>query len=203
MIRRLALCVVLVILSTLPPSHAQVSLSASSKPSGKPQPASKAGTLQDGNYRNSYFGFSCKLPYGWVDRTSEMSADAESGKSMVLLSAFERPPQATGESVNSAVVIAAESVDSYPGLKSAADYFGPLTELTTAKGFKVVNEPYDFAVATRSLVRGDFRREASPSMYQSSLVLLQKGYWVSFTFVGGSEDEVNDLIDNLHFLGTK
>lgn len=203
MIRRLALCVVLVILSTLPPSHAQVSLSASSKPSGKPQPASKAGTLQDGNYRNPFFGFSYKLPYGWVDRTSEMSAGAESGKSMVLLSAFERPPQATGESVNSAVVIAAESVASYPGLKSAEEYFGPLTELTAAKGFKVTNEPYDFTVATSSLVRGDFSRDGSSMMYQSSLVLLKKGYILSFTFLGGSEGEVNGLIENLSFLGTK
>jgi len=203
MIQRLALCVMLVTLSTLPPLHAQVSLSASSKPLGMARPASKAGTLQDGNYRNPFFSFSYKLPYGWVDRTSEMSAGAEAEKSMVLLSAFERPPEAKGEDVNSAVVIAAESVGSYPGLKSAAEYFGPLTELTTSKGFKVANEPHDFAVAAKSLVRGDFSRDGSPPMYQSSLVLLQKGYVVSFTFVGGSEDEVNGLIENLSFLGKK
>jgi hypothetical protein len=36
-------------------------------------------------------------------------------------------------------------------------------------------------------------------MWQSSLVMIEKGYIVSFTFVGGSEDEVNELIGNLSF----
>ena len=36
-------------------------------------------------------------------------------------------------------------------------------------------------------------------MWQSSLVMIDKGYIVSFTFVGGSEDEINDLIGKLSF----
>src|SRR6266568_688360 len=152
----------------------------------------------NGVYRNTTFGFSYKLPYGWVDRTVDMSEGAEAGKSIVLLSAFERPPEAISEGVNSAVVIAAESVKSYPGLKAAEEYFGPLTELTTSKGFKVVNEPYAFSSGTKEMVRSDFVRElGSASMHQSSLVILQKGFALSFTFIGGSEDEVNQLIENL------
>lgn len=164
-------------------------------------PASVLGTSQDGTYRNSYFGFAYKLPYGWVERTQEMRQDSgESSKSLVLLSAFERPPQAEGDTVNSAVLIAAESVSSYPGLKNAADYFGPLTEVTTAKGFKIVNEPYDAQVGTKQLVRSDFSKEAGKSsMYQALLVMLERGYLVSFTFVGASEDEVNQLIEGLNF----
>jgi hypothetical protein len=30
-------------------------------------------------------------------------------------------------------------------------------------------------------------------------VMIEKGHIVSFTFVGGSEDEVNELIENLSF----
>jgi len=41
-------------------------------------------------------------------------------------------------------------------LKTAADYFGPLTELTTSKGFTVVNQPYLFTVGTGSY-HGDTR----------------------------------------------
>ena len=156
--------------------------------------------MANGAYRNPFFGFSYKIPYGWVERTADMQDGSEPGKSMVLLSVFERPPEATGEGVNSAVVIAAESVSSYPGLKNAADYFGPLTELTTAKGFKVANQPYQFPVGTRQLVRGDFTREMGMlTMYQASLVTLAKGYVISFTFIGGSEDEVDQLIENLSF----
>jgi hypothetical protein len=36
-------------------------------------------------------------------------------------------------------------------------------------------------------------------MYQTTLVLLAKGRIVSFTFVAGSEDEVDDLIEGLRF----
>jgi hypothetical protein len=163
------------------------------------------GTLTDGLYRNPSFAFSYKLPFGWVDRTQQMRDDSADSKSWVLLAAFERPPEATGNTVNSAVIIAAESVSSYPGLKTAAQYFGPLAELTVAKGFKVVNEPYEFPVDTKPLVREDFVREdfrkpvASLTMYQSSLALLQKGYVLSFTLIGGSDDEVTALIEGLTF----
>lgn len=139
-----------------------------------------------------------------MDRTADMRDDVETGKSKVLLAIFERPPAASGDTINSAVIIAVESVDSYPGLKSAAQYFGPLTELTESKGFKVVNAPYEFPVDGRSIVRGDFSKErGSLQMLQSSLVNLERGYVLSFTFLGGGEDEVNDLIGNLSFGGRK
>ena len=187
-------------LSTLPPLHAQVSLSASSKPLGKARPASKAGALQDGNYRNSFFGFSYKLPYGWVDRTSDMSAGAEAEKSMVLLSAFERPPEAKGEDVNSAVVIAAESLKDYRGIKTAADYLGPVSQLAEQRGFKTLNEPYEFTAGMRKLARADFSKERGRlTMWQSTLVMIEKGEIVSFTFVGGSDDEIDELIEQLKF----
>jgi hypothetical protein len=115
-----------------------------------------------------------------------------------LLAVFERPPEAAGDTINSAVVIAAESVSRYPGLKDASQYFGPLTEVTTGKGFKVVNGPYDVDVGGKPLVRADFSKQVGElTMFQSTLVVIEKGYVVSFTFIGGSEDEVEELIGNL------
>ena len=159
------------------------------------------------------FGFTYKTTFGWVDRTGDMQADAgaeqsQGGKSQTagpnqpetLLAMFERPPGAAGDSVNSAVVIVAESLSDYHGIKTAADYFGPIMELNAQRGFKVENEPYNFAVGARKLVRGDFSKERSKvTIWQSSLVMIEKGYIVSFTFVGGSEDEVESLIGNLSF----
>ena len=167
----------------------------------EPAPANILGTSQEGAYRNNYFGFSCKLPYGWVERTEQMRRDAgDASKGLVLLSAFERPPEAKADTVNSAVLIAAESVSSYPGLKTAADYFEPLTEVATTNGFKVVNEPYEVHIGTRQLVRSDFSKQADKEgMYQASLVTLERGYIVSFTFVGTSEDDVGELMEGLNF----
>jgi hypothetical protein len=102
--------------------------------------------------------------------------------------------------VNSAVVIAAENVSSYPGLKTAGEYFGPLSEMAGGKGFKVVNQPYEFALGTKTLVRGDFSKESgSMTMKQTSLVFLQKNWIVSVTFIGAGEDEIQELVEHLSF----
>lgn len=161
-----------------------------------------SGSLTNGVYRNPSFGFTYKPPFGWVDRTSEMrEASTDPAKEIVLLGVFERPPEANGEGVNSGVVIAAESVASYPGLKSAAQYFGPLSEITTAKGLTAVNEPYQFPVDAKPIVRRDFSRQfgGGSSLHQSTLAWLAKGYVVSVTFIGSSDDEVQELLEGLSF----
>ncbi len=170
--------------------------------------------MSNGVYRNPAFGFTCKIPTAWVLRTEEMNAReeedaaADRGKAStdagkggrVLLAAFSRPPQARAEDVNRSIVIAAESASAYPGLKEAAQYFGPLTEVAKEQGFDVVEEPYEFVIGNKTLVRGDFQKDVgSRVMRQSTLVVLARGYAVSFTFIGGTEDEVEALVEGLSF----
>jgi hypothetical protein len=174
--------------------------------SAKKLPVAEAPSLGNGLYHNPSFGFVYKVPFGWVDRTAEMrEGDAgpdstDPAQAEVLLGVFERPPETTGNTVNSAVVIAAERVSSYPGLKTAADYFGPLDEVITAKGFKVVNQPYSFPVGTKQLARSDFSKDLDKlTLEQATLVMIAKGYVVSFTFIASSQDEVDGLLEGLHF----
>jgi hypothetical protein len=178
--------------------------SSKSQPHGKPAPPARRQTAET-LYRNPEFAFTYKIPYAWIDRTKQMQDDsADPAKSRLLLAVFQRPPEVTGDSVNSAIVITAESAASYPGLKSAADYMGPLTELTTSKGFKPDGGPYEFPVGAATLVRGDFTRIAgSVSMHQSSLLVLRKGFVISFTFVAGSDDEIDELIEKLSLTSSK
>jgi hypothetical protein len=180
-------------------------------------PATKSATHNEDAqlYRNSTFTFRFQIPYGWVDRTKEMQEGNEAAKAEVLLAIFERPPEATGDTINSAVVFASESTASYPGLKKAEDYLGPLTELATAKGFKAEGEPYALEVESRQLLRADFIKPLSVktsgvetsndklTMRQCTLVMLAKGQIVSFTFIARNEDELDDLMDGLHFGGAK
>jgi hypothetical protein len=178
-----------------------------------------AGTVVNGVYRNRALGLSCKIPAGWVLRTEEMNArdDDEgseadqSGQSgtkgpretaggRVLLAAFSRPPDARGEDVNSSIVIAAEPVASYPGLKEAAQYFGPLTEVAKAQGFVIDKEPYEMEIGTKVVVRGDFHKDIGTRvMRQSTLAFLAQGYAVSVTVIGGAEDEVEELVAGISF----
>ena len=176
-------------------------------------------------YRNATFGFRYHIPYGWVDRTKEMqeqdkqaedNPQSEAGKSEdpknktakvnpgsgeVLLAVFERPPEAASDTVNSGVVIATESAASYPGLKGADDYLDQLDEITTAKGFKPDGDPQDVTVDSHDLVRADFAKALNDklTMYQATLVLLAKKQIVSFTFIAGSKDEIEELMDGLSF----
>ncbi|HZR58040.1 MAG TPA: hypothetical protein VFA74_14285 [Terriglobales bacterium] len=204
MFRLFAAIFAISIYSTVGMLHAQNASSSSRATSHQKASTLDPGTFDANVYRNPALGFTYKVPYGWVDRTQDMQQDAtqdnEAGKSQVLLSVFERPPGAPGNTVDSAVVIAAESVSSYPGLKSPADYFGPLTELTTSKGFKVLNQPYEFPVDAKPIIRADYvKKESGLPMQQSSLVMVAKGYVISFTFIGGNEDEVTELIEGLSF----
>lgn len=131
-----------------------------------------------------------------TDKTSK----APNGTGDVLLATFSRPPQAMGQDVNASIVIAAESQSSYPGLKDAAQYFGPVSEIAKAQGFEIDEEPYKFSVGTKGLVRGDFERNVgSRVMHQSTLVMLSHGYAVSFTFIAGTDYEVEDLIGKISF----
>ena len=191
-----------------------LSLTAESQTQHMPTTASTAKPAEDAMlYRNTTFAFRYQIPCGWVDRTKDMreqeAADKPDtkekantvGQGEVLLAVFERPPEAAGETINSAVAIAAEDAAAYPGLKKAEDYLGPLTELTTSKGFKAEGDPSLIEIDARRLVRADFTKPLNDklTMRQATLVLLTHGQIVSFTFIAGSEDELDNLIDNLHF----
>ncbi|MGD0211981.1 MAG: hypothetical protein ABSB87_02040 [Terriglobales bacterium] len=198
------LCGGLVVLAGLSFSFTAMaqSKSASAQSSQTAQPAKPSAGSGDAQlYRNTTFGFRYMIPYGWVDRTKEMQEGNEAGKAEVLLAVFERPPEATGDTINSAAVIASEGVASYPGLKTVEDYLGPLTELATSKGFKEVGEAYALEVESRHLLRADFVKALGDklTMRQCTLVLLAKGHILSFTFIAGSEDELDDVMDGLHF----
>ncbi|MGO9083813.1 MAG: hypothetical protein ACLQBK_01170 [Candidatus Sulfotelmatobacter sp.] len=193
---RLLVAIAAVTLGLTPSTQAQNKTAPVPNKTVKPAAPSEAAQL----YHNPTFGFRYPIPYGWVDRTKEMQG-SEAGKAELLLAVFERPPEANGDTINSAVVIASESVASYPGLKKAADFLGPLTELATGKGFKAQGEPYTLEVESRQLLRADFAKPIGGklTMRQCTLVLLVKGRIVSFTFIAGSEDELDDLMDGLHF----
>jgi hypothetical protein len=182
------------------------------------------GPLKGQVLRCATLGFTYQVPFGWVDRTADMEAEAQPGVqeerppgdsqqspgnrkspppadgAKTLLAVFERPPGAPGQGINSAVVIAAESMADYPKIRTAADYFGPLAEIAEQRGLKMEGEPYSFFVGPKQLVRGDFHAgSGGKEVWQTSLVMLEKRHIVSFTFLGSREDDIDDLISALSF----
>ncbi|MBV9339946.1 MAG: hypothetical protein JO159_03530 [Acidobacteria bacterium] len=188
---------------------------AGQKPALRGASSVKCGPLQAQRFKCPEFGFTFTVPFGWVDRTAAFEGDElshaeqddsswppprEAPGSEVLLAVFERPPGAPGEATNSAVVIAVESLAAYKGVKTAADYFGPLASVAGSEGFRVVNEPYAFPLGMKQLVRGDFTKPGGKApMWQSSLVTIAAQKILSFTFVTGSDEEADELIQKLEF----
>ncbi len=200
-LRVTAVLLCLILLPAVTPAQTAPSSSPSPKvPAATPD----SGSVHDGTYHNAFFGFVCKIPYGWVLRTKEMASDDGKSQGTVLLAAFQRPPEANEKTVNPTMMVAAEPLTNYPGIKQAADYFDPLTEVAKNKGFTVVNEPYAFPVGPHQLVRSDFRKQnENVSAFQSSLVMFARGYVVSFTFIAESEDDADELVENLSFVPAK
>ena len=153
-------------------------------------------------YRNRTYAFSCRVPAGWVLRTEQLQPD-RAADNKVLLAAFERPPEVASDAPVATILIASESQSEYPGLKTAEEYFAPLFEVVSAKGFKAENDPYSFPVGLVKVVREDFSHEQKDraTTYQSSLVVLSHGLILSFTFLAGSEEDVDTLIEGLSFAG--
>lgn len=220
---RLLLAVLLVSLPIAAVAQSTTSASHSRESSRKTANSSlDPGAVTNGVYRNKTLGFTCKIPPGWVLRTDEMNAKdeaaaknenldssstgpapASSAQSKVLLAAFSRPPEAIGEDVNGSILIAAESAAAYPGLKEAVQYFDPLTEVAQAQGFHMDEDAYEMEIGTKTLVRGDFHKDVGTRvMRQSTLAMLSHGYAVSFTVIGGTDQEVEELIDGLGFQGS-
>jgi len=196
--------------SQAPPSSSSSSSSKSKSSLPHRKPDFEPGAVVNGIYRNPTLGLSCRIPAGWVLRTEEMNARNEDAAApsandgRVLLAAFSRPPDARGEDVNSSIVIAAEPQSAYSALKEAAQYFGPLTEVAKAQGFTVDQEPYEFAVGPRTVVRSDFHKDIGTRvMRQATLAFIANGYAISITVIASTEDEVRDLVDNVAFAAAK
>ena len=204
-------------------SPSNSSSSKSAKPVKKPagnETSLEPGAISNGVYRNKSLALTCKIPQGWVLRTDEMNtreedsdeADAKESpqgvqgstedRSRVLFAAFSRPPDARGQEINASILIAVEPAAAYPGLTDAAQYFGPLTEVAKAQGFDEDEEPYEFAIGIKKLVRADFHKDVGTRvMRQSTLAFLAHGYAVSITVIGGTEDEVEELVEGVSFAG--
>ena len=76
--------------------------------------------------------------------------------------------------------------------------------MAKAQGFEADEEPYEFAIGTRKVVRGDFHKDVgSRVMRQSTLAFLSHGYAVSITVIGGTEEDVEELVGGVSFAAVK
>ena len=142
------------------------------------------------------FGFSYKLPFGWVDRTRQMQDDSADASKSLLLLAILKASGGAGETINSAVVIAAERPSAYSGMKTAADEFGQIGTHHSQR-FPGKRPAHDFHSGPAIWCAAISANRAAPSPCARAPWSCWKRVTVSFTFIGGSEDEISELIEKL------
>ena len=66
----------------------------------------------------------------------------------------------------------------------------------TPHSTEFVRVPYEFPVDGKPVVRRDYMKQMGRvGMHQSTLAMLSKGYVLSFTFIGSSDEEVQERIE--------
>jgi len=181
------------------PSSSKPTASARSAGGRKaPQPKPDEGSLTKGTYTEKFFSLSYALPANWVVRTPEIRQGlAAQDNAVLLLSAFGKDKPAVSE-INPSVTLSAESLSSYPDVKTAEDYFAVLSQVVTSKGFVVLNAPAEIDVGGVTFLRGDFQKQEDDSTtYQATMVALRKDYLLTITAISGNEEDLTPLLNRL------
>jgi hypothetical protein len=163
------------------------------------QPRPDDGSITGDTYTENFFNLSCAIPAGWSVKTAAMREGlAGQENSILLLSSFAQESPAAGK-VNSSLTITAESIAVYPGMKTTGDYFAALSDIVTAKGFTILNEPAEIELGGITFLRGDFKKEdGGTTAYQATMVALRKGYILGITAISGNEEELTPLLNRVH-----
>jgi hypothetical protein len=177
---------------------------AQPKAAAKPKAAQgrpDEGTLTSGAYSEKFFSLSYTVPEKWFVKTEEMRQGlAGQENAVLLLSVFAKDKPDSGR-ITSSVTISAESMASYPDVKSAEEYFDELSQVVTSKGFAVLNAPAAIEMGGVNFVRGDFQKQqGDTTAYQATMVALRKGHFLSVTAIAGNQEELTPLLNRVHIL---
>jgi len=167
---------------------------------GTPEP--EHGTIVSNTYANEFLGFWFPIPDGWQVNRESVGADREgeakriSGGGLELL-VIDRGDRKHG---GSRIVISAMDAAGYSaGTPAFASNFvrGPIGET----GGEVLREglPVDFA--GQHFFRGDYRQDFKGGSQWGAFVCTKfNGYFIGWTFVTYSADELEGLVNSLQRL---
>jgi len=176
-----------------------------------------SGSVNNGVYSNTYFGFSYTYPKDWVvhgdatnqriielgrERATDTKALSEPSANVLikhvhqLLTVFQYALGTPGVSNNAAVQIIAEDVRHAPAITDGRVYLLNMQELLTKMGCQMVQkEPAEMIVSGRQFFRQDFRTPVKDIYVQQVMIVyVTKGYALSFGFTVGPDQNIEDLV---------
>lgn len=164
----------------------------------------QAGSMSSGLYHNKFFDMSYRLPEGWYVDTSvfeklikETTASPPSQRSLVtLLAANEVAPGTPGVTFDPFLTIMAYDSSRHPETMSCNGYLQNVTYLVTKRQHgQLIRQGAKVSVRDHEFYRADYKR--SDSGYETVLCTIWKSNDLSWTFVGRSPKQMDDLVQSI------
>lgn len=174
------------------------------------------GTLENGKYKNEFFGMRLKLPDDWyamdddtrmkMMETAKKMLSGEDKNMKAILDASElnsvnlfmvnKHPLGTAVSFNPGLACVAEKVGHLPGIKKGSDYLYHAKKLMQASQIKYIfpKEPYAQKIGGNDFDVQDVEVHIKGmTIYQKYYAAILKGYALSFIISSATQEEEENL----------
>ena len=185
--KRLSLLVVLLCAAT-----PLVNCQQSTKSSTTPKPDD--GSFVRNTYRNDFFGFSYVLPGEW-HKSRVAPAALPPGAYYLFIGDRD-----TGHSLlNRVMVVADPESKNRPGISTQEYLSAFIRAQVTNANAEVIREPSSFVSGGSDFSRADYKRaENGIATYSSMACTKRNSYWLSWSFVTPSQQDLDDAVNTLH-----
>ena len=191
---------------------------------GQQRSAPDDGSVSDGVYNNTFFGFSVTYPKDWVvhgdatntrlreigkERATSTGAMSAASTEAVLKNTYQllttfRYPMGANVEVNPSFMVVAEKVSHAPAIVNGRDYLIYVRPMMIKTGVvPVQDEPAELLLSGRKFFRQDSRVQVNGlSINQAIIITVIKGYALAFILSGKDQltvDEMAKAVSTLKF----
>lgn len=157
------------------------------------------GTIINNLYRNEILGFSYPMPEGWYvslddNHGSQVTGKYLQGGGLLLLMA----DQHTGGPFRNRLLIIADSATKYHGLSVEAYVDKVVRAQTNKLGMQLIRDVFAVDLAGRHFYRADYDENFGGGATRKTFICTElNGYLLSWTFVTGSEEDLEAAVSSL------
>jgi TonB family protein len=167
---------------------------------GKPGP--EGGTIVSNTYANEFLGFWFPIPDGWdinreivgAEREGEAKQTAGGGLELLVVD------QHTARPFRNRIVVTA--LDTTGMSLTTQEYVSKMVGVQIARdGRKLVRDSTDVELAGKHFFRADYKQPVPGGALAEAFVCTKfNGYFLGWTFVAGSAEELEELVNSLQRL---
>jgi hypothetical protein len=171
-----------------------VNCEQSTKSSATPKP--DEGSFVQNTYRNDFFGFTYSLSGEW-HKSSASPAPLPAGSYYLFIG-----DRHTGHPLMNRVIVIADVESNYRSIRSPGEYVSAIVrQQVTHANAEVTRQTSLFVAGAKHFDRADYKMvQDGTTLYKSLVGTNRNGYWLSWSFVAQSEQELDDVVNTLQHI---